>query len=158
MKTSLLKLFVMCAALAGLVITSSAKADDCAALVGTIVQQEGATYTSRSLSGNIYFLKHRPALEISVDCGANSLGPMITVDSDRQPFPSESVFLFTARLGSMLTGINPAGLLKSLHEALKQTQAEMAERHLSHGVVIECHAFTRDGGASSFTMSTDTTK
>jgi hypothetical protein len=98
-----------------LAFMSSANADECAALVGRIVQQENAQFTSRSPSGNIYFLKHRLSHEISVNCGADSLGPMIGIDFDQVPFPSEPMFLLTARLGSMLTGISQPVLLKALH-------------------------------------------
>lgn len=153
---------VICAAVMAWAFAFPARADDCAALVGRIVQQEGAAFTKLSPSGNIYFLKHRLVTEISVDCGADSVGPMVTIDLDKEPFPSEAVFLLTARLGSLLTGIKPPALLKSLHschqEALKETRAEMAERDLANGVQVECHAFTRDGGASSFTISTDISK
>ena len=138
---------------------SSAKADECAALVGRIVQQENAQFTRRSPSGDIYFLRHKLAHEISVNCGADSVGPMISVDFDGVPFPNEAMFLLAARLGSLLTGMTQPVLLKALHschqEALKQTQAETAEKDLPHGVQVECQAFTRSGGASSFTISTD---
>jgi hypothetical protein len=144
---------------ATLAFAANAKAHDCAALVGRIVQQEDAQFEKRSPSGNIYFLKHRLSNEISVDCGANSIGPMISVAFDKVPFPSESMFLLAARLGSMLSGTPRPVLLKAIHschqEALKETQAETAERDLPHGVQVECQAFTRDGGASSFTISMD---
>lgn len=140
-------------------LASTARADDCAALVGRIVQQENAQFTNQSPSGNIYFLKHRLSNEISVDCGANSVGPMIIIQFDNVPFPSEPMFRLAARLGSMLTGMTQPVLLKAIHschqEALKETRAETAERDLPHGVQVECQAFTRDGGASSFTISTD---
>jgi hypothetical protein len=139
--------------------TTMVKADECAALVGKIVQKENAEFTRRSPSGNIYFLTHPLSNEISIDCGSDGLGPMIGIDFDRIPFPNEPMFLLTARLGSMLTGISQATLLKVLHschqEALRETQAEVAVRDMTHGVQIECHAFTRDGGASSFYISTD---
>ncbi len=153
---------VICAAVITWAFAFPARADDCAALVGKIVQREGAAFKRLSPRGNIYFLKHRLVTEISVNCGADSVGPMVTVDLDKEPFPSEVIFLLTARLGSLLTGIKPSVLLKSLHschqEALKETRAEVAERELANGVQVECHAFTRDGGASSFTISTDISK
>ena len=84
---------------------------------------------------------------------------MVIVDFDGVPFPNEAMFLLAARLGSLLTGMTQPVVLKALlschQEALKQTQAETAERDLPHGVQVECQAFTRDGGASSFTISTD---
>jgi hypothetical protein len=142
-----------------LIHMSSAKADECAALVGRIVQLENAQFIKRSPSGDIYFLKHRLSNEIGVNCGADNVGPMIFVDFDRVPFPNEAMFLLAARLGSLLTGMSQPVLLKALHschqEALKETQAEIAQRDLPHGVQVECQAFTRDGGASSFTISTD---
>ncbi len=142
-----------------LAFMSSANADECASLVGRIVQLENAQFTSRSPSGNIYFLKHQLSHEISVNCGADSLGPMIGIDFDQVPFPSEPMFLLTARLGAMLTGISQPVLLKALHschqEALRETRAEEADRDMTHGVQLECHAFTRDGGASAFFISTD---
>jgi hypothetical protein len=142
-----------------LIYASPAKADECTALVGRIVQQENAQFIRRSPGGNIYFLRHKLAHEISVDCGADSVGPMIFVDFDGVPFPNDAMFLLAARLGSLLTGVTQPALPKALHgchqEALKQTQAETAERDLPHGLLVECQAFTRDGGASSFTISID---
>jgi hypothetical protein len=150
---------VMVLIVVSLFYMSSAKADECAALVGRIVQQENAQFVKRSPSGNIYFLKHRLAHEISVDCGADSVGPMISVGFDGVPFPNEAMFLFAARLGTLLTGMGQPVLLKALHgchrEALKETQAEIAQRDLPHGMQVECQAFRRDGGASSFTFSKD---
>jgi hypothetical protein len=141
--------FTFVIAFAVIAFSTTAKADECAALVGKMVQKEGAEFTRRSPSGNIYFLKHALSNEISVDCGKDSLGPMIGVDFNKSPFPSEPMFLLTARLGSMLTGISQTMLLKGLHschqEALRETQAEVAVRDMPHGVQLECHAFTRDG-------------
>ncbi len=153
---------VLCTACMVFSFSSAAEADDCAPLVAKIVQQEGAEFVSRSPSGNTYFLKHRLASELSVDCGENSLGPMVNVDVENHPFPSGAVFLLIARLGVLLTGMQQPVLLKALYSchqaALTDTRAEMAERELAHGVHIECHAFTRDGGDSAFTISADISK
>jgi hypothetical protein len=152
--------FLICFGLVMLgLVATAARADECAALVGRIVQQENAQFERQSPSGNIYFLKHPLSSEISVDCGADSVGPMIIIEFDHVPFPNEPMFLLTARLGSLLTGMAQTVLLKAVHschqEALKESRAETAERDLPHGVQVECQTFTRDGGASSFTISTD---
>ena len=151
--------FTFTIAFAVIAFSTMAKADECAALVGKIVQKENAEFTRRSPSGNIYFLKHPLSNEISVDCGSEGLGPMIGIVFDRVPFPNETMFLLAARLGSLVTGIRQAMLLEGVHschqEALRETQAEVAVRDMPHGVQLECHAFTRDGGATSFYISTD---
>jgi hypothetical protein len=134
-------------------IASPVQADTCAPVVARVVELTNASFVETSTDGNNTTLKHRNAQSFVVTCSPVS-SPIVSLHWIGA-YPPYEFFILTAKAGEAVTSRRSSSIspiLRDCHtKALKAIGVELAEVH-RRGIGVECQAFTRDGGATAFSI------
>lgn len=128
-----------------------AAAAECDAVAADIIRDEGARLDRRTNS--VVLLKHHLTSEMSVSCNGPPLGIDLFIASEGA-FPPIAFFDLAGRAGQRATGLSAADIreaaIRCQRSALR-SDTELATTVIGE-VSVECQAFTRAGGATSFTI------
>jgi hypothetical protein len=147
------KMLIAVLVAAMLSVAGKANSDSCDATAAELVVREGAVVERRT-SSDIILLKHPQVSVISLGCPSASRQFADLSLSLESAYPPSTFFDLAARTGHIVTGVGSetirSGATQCQQNALR-SKTEMAEMTFK-GIVFECHAFSRSGGATTITF------
>jgi hypothetical protein len=139
---------VVLAAMMILAVNYAARAEECDALIPIIVSMSGATVQRKTELGH-YHLRHPLSTSLVVSCLPWQSDISISAAYEGAS-PPDAYFELVSKIGAVLTGdsvaLIRAGATRCHQLALRST-SELANVNTGNAA-IECHSFTRDGGAT----------
>ncbi len=139
------------AAFVACITPAAAIAGQCEAIAAMLIQTENLAFVRKSPSGQNTFLSGPLMSELSVSCSEASPSIFFATEA---AFPSKAFFAFASRAGSIASGRPAKSILKLLnecHQAALKDSSELATAKTGP-LLVECQAFTRDGGGTAFSV------